>query len=112
MNAIEIALKFQVLDRKTGLAGMLGQILREWLEKSIPDMDEMPENALVNLHIALTPLLGPPKTVSNFKDKNDLINAIMASCHVPVFLDGAAYTSYKNEPVIDGSFWVSSLKML
>lgn len=35
----------------------------------------------------------------------DVIKACMASCHVPLFLDGRPFTEYRGEQVMDGSFW-------
>jgi predicted patatin/cPLA2 family phospholipase len=78
-------------------------LLRKWLDIVIPDSVRTED--LQDLHIAITPTFKSPKLVSNFEDKNDLIDAIMASCHVPVFLDGRPFTEYKGEQVLDGSFW-------
>lgn len=104
--AIKLAMDSGVMKRKTGLAGVLGLLVRQWLEEVIPDDVDM--NRFKNLQIALTPMVGSnmtPKLVSNFIDKDDLINAILASCHIPVFLDGKPYTNYRGEQVMDGSFW-------
>jgi len=60
---------------------------------------------LANLYIALTPLTKSPKLVKDFKDKKDLIDCCMASCHLPVLLDGSVLTNYRGEGVMDGSFW-------
>lgn len=102
-RAINIANEWGVYDRKTGLAGVWGSMLRQWLEDAIPKSVKGAD--LDNLHIALTPTFRPPKVTSEILGRSDLIDAIMASCHVPVFLDGRPFTEYKGESVIDGSFW-------
>jgi hypothetical protein len=73
------------------------------LTTSIPD--DVTADMLKNLEIAVTPTFTKPKLVRGFQNKTELIEAIMASCHVPVFLNGMPYTTYRGERVIDGSFW-------
>jgi predicted acylesterase/phospholipase RssA len=135
--AITIAEKWDLYNPKresgSGLQGIWGSMLLEFLELALPDTLN-PSTDLANLQIALTPLRkirtgihnnnnnnnnnnnkdftyievplpGSPKLVSNFEDKSDLISAIMASCHIPMFLDGLPTASYKSENVVDGSLW-------
>ena len=101
--ALEIGKKAGVYERKTGLAGIWGSLLKEWLEEIIPD--DVTEEMFSNLQIAVTPSIKTPKLISCFKGKADIIEACMASCHVPLFLDGRATTTFRGEKVIDGSFW-------
>jgi len=60
-----------------------------------------------NMQISVTPVLPFRKTtlITNFYNRADVIDACLASCHIPFFLDGNAYTMYRNEPVVDGSFF-------
>jgi predicted acylesterase/phospholipase RssA len=101
--AKEIAISNRLYDRKIGLAGIFGGILRNWFETVLPSDYNKEKTKL--LKVALTPLSSSPKLVYNFETRNDLIEACLASCHVPVFLDGKLFTVYRNEPVFDGSFW-------
>ena len=57
------------------------------------------------LSILLTPLstLGKHR-VSRFVDRNDLIQANIASIHLPFFLDGRFASTYRGSLYIDGSF--------
>jgi hypothetical protein len=42
--------------------------------------------------------------ISDFKDKKDLINACMASSHIPWLLDWKATRMCRGRPCVDGSF--------
>jgi hypothetical protein len=92
-------------DKPTGLAFVWGAIVREWLNEIVPDIIDYKK--LANLHLTATPanLFLPPTLLNNFESKKELIDACMASCHVPFFLDGKPVAKYRNEPYIDGSFW-------
>lgn len=107
-TALELAIDYGVYSKQLGLAGIWGNILREWLDINIPQ--EISQAQLSRLNIALTPPFSKSKLVSGFASRQDLIDACMASCHVPVFLDGRPLTIYRGEPAIDGSFWYFVLK--
>jgi hypothetical protein len=42
--------------------------------------------------------------INDFKDKKDLINACMASAHVPFFLDFKLARNCRGRQCVDGSF--------
>jgi len=92
-------------DKPTGLAFVWGAIVREWLNEIIPQDADVKN--IRNLHLTATPVnfFKPPTLLNNFGDKKELIDACMASCHVPFFLDGKAVSRYRNRSFIDGSFW-------
>lgn len=103
LTALRIATKANIFERKGGMVGILGSMIREWLEEVVPD-DITPEQ-LSQLYISLTPIGKKSYLVSDFTGKDDVINACLASCHVPIFLDGRVVTEYKGDQVLDGSFW-------
>jgi len=111
-EAVKIALtqgkSSGVYDSPTGLAGELGNLLYTWLDRVLPDDLDMAK--LRNLQVAITPTIRSPKLVNNFTSKRDLVDACLASCHVPVFLDGRPTTMFRGEAVIDGSFWYFATK--
>lgn len=45
-----------------------------------------------------------PLQVNRFDSKEDLIESVMASAHVPFFLDGRPFLQYRDEACWDGSF--------
>lgn len=102
-EALLLAYDQGVFDRKAGLVGILGNLVYQWLDKMIPD--EVSPQDLANLYISLTPLTRPPYLVSNFSGKVDVIDACMASCHLPIIMDGKPTNNYRGDIVLDGSFW-------
>jgi Patatin-like phospholipase len=102
-SALRIGSESKVYERKGGLAGVWGTLLVAWLNEVIPD--DVNADTFKRLQIAVTPYLKSPKLVSGFQTKAEVIDACMASCHVPVFLDGRPTTSFRGEQVLDGSFW-------
>ena len=102
-SALRIGSDAKIYERKGGLAGIWGSLLSTWLNEIIPD--DVSEDTFQRLQIAVTPSLKTPKLVSGFSSKSDVIDACMASCHVPVFLDGRPTTTFRGEQVLDGSFW-------
>lgn len=103
--AIELADQAKLYERKAELALVWGPLIREWLHKVLPDNIE--QGKCRELHVTITPAfpIKHPKLVSDFHSKEDVIEAVMASIHVPVFLDGKPWTRYRDEIVLDGSFW-------
>lgn len=94
------------LDKsKSGLRGVWGGLVREFLEDMLPQQIDKKE--LARIHVVVTPrqILEGRKLLSNFQDKEDLIAAIMASVHIPLFMDGKMWSEYKGKKYIDGSFW-------
>lgn len=102
--ALAIGERAGVYERKNGLAGIWGSLVKEWLEEILPD--DVTEDMYSNLQIAVTPAsINTHKLISGFKGKADIIEACLASCHVPLFLDGRPTTNFRGENVLDGSFW-------
>lgn len=74
-----------------------------WLNELIPD--NISSLQIQNLHILITPILSPlnPIIISNIKNKEEMINACMASVHLPYFMNGNLTMKYNNQHFIDGS---------
>jgi hypothetical protein len=106
-RAIDISIEQRVADRKAGLVGILGSLVETWLNDIIPE--NISTSTSTQLHVAVTPVLKyaslSPYCVSGFQSKSDLVSALMASCHVPMFMDGKPSIQYRGDQVIDGSFW-------
>lgn len=105
--ARELSVKHSIYARKS-LNGVLGNVLREWIEIVLPQ--KLSPRTFQDFHIALTPaklnvIPRSPRLVSCFSNRQELVECLMASCHIPLLLDGDMVTSYKNESFIDGSFW-------
>eukprot|EP01031_Cornospumella_fuschlensis_P030008 gene30008-36243_t len=92
-------------NSQLGLAGVWGPMVRDFLNDLIPL--NLTHSELSRINICITPrsLIRGTKVVSNFSDKADLVDAVMASVHIPVFMDGRLWSNYQGKKYIDGSFW-------
>ena len=105
--AIRIGHENHVWDnnKATLASGVFGPMVNQFLHEIIPD--DIPQDALSRINVLVTPrlVLKGPLLLSRFSNKADLISAIMASVHIPMFMDGKPWTSYRGRKYIDGSFW-------
>lgn len=102
-TAIDLAVQNKVFETKTGLAGIWAGLIRQWLDALIPQDISM-EKVNRQLKIAVTTVKPFNKLlVDRFSDRTDMIDTCLASCHVPFFLDGNAFTIFRGTPTVDGS---------
>lgn len=85
-TAYQLSLEHQIWERPLGLAGVWGDIIERWLDHLLPDDAAERCRGRVELVVTVLPF-GNQITISDFKDKKDLINVCMASSHVPLLLD-------------------------
>jgi hypothetical protein len=85
-----------------GTPGRLGPGLRALLEKHLPPDAHL--RCRGNTHVAVTKVVPVwrPEVVSDFESRADLIEALMASAHIPLYLDGRWATRFRGKLVIDG----------
>jgi hypothetical protein len=116
--AIYQAKRDHLFDKPSGLLGIWGNLVREWLNFLVSDdlfTDYKNDKNRSNLYIAVTPF-SMRQTIYNgrhpiylsddsFETKSELIDACMTSVHIPLFMDGKLYAKYKGTRYIDGSFW-------
>jgi len=99
-------------DRKLGLLGIWGGLVRRWLQEILPDTAH--EISGGRLKLVVTDVVGRRQVyLQNFETKDDLINSCMASIHIPFFLDFGPFSFYKGRAYVDGSlsdflFWENS----
>lgn len=89
--------------REGGTRGRLGGVLRDFLE------EHLPADAAVavrdRVHVAVTPVAAArPRSVlvSDFASRDDLIAALLTSCHIPFWMDGTAARAFRGAPHLDG----------
>lgn len=103
--AAEVALRILkdngVWERKLGLCGIWGSIVRQWLDEVLPV--DAAEVCSGKVHIAILRLPFRKEYVSEFHSKEDLINACLASAHIPWLMDGKAFAMFRGWPCVDGS---------
>ncbi|GFR41882.1 hypothetical protein Agub_g2390 [Astrephomene gubernaculifera] len=74
--------------RRFGLVGILGDITRTWLDNCLPS-DAGPRMSRGRTTVLLTrlPLL-TTHHITAFESKQDVLDVVMASAHLPLLLDG------------------------
>eukprot|EP00891_Asterochloris_glomerata_P007605 jgi/Astpho2/7605/Aster-x0325 len=101
-RAYELAQEAKIWDRKLGLAGIWGKLVREWLDDILPC--NAAEICRTRLRLVVTQLPSiAPVAVQDFASRQELIDATMASVHVPFFLDGRPAVRFRGKLCIDGS---------
>lgn len=104
--ALDKAREAQIWDRKLGLYGIWGPIIDEWLDELLPENDQLVLDAVndkVSLLVTEVPSFKITK-LSQFYSKQDVIDACLASVHIPLFMDKKWTAEFRNAPHIDGSF--------
>lgn len=87
-------------------AQVWGGIVRSWLDEILPD--DAAERCSGRVHISILQLMPPErKHVSWFCSKADLIEACLASSHLPWVMDGRACFHFRGSPCVDGSILAS-----
>ncbi|KHN26692.1 Patatin-like phospholipase domain-containing protein 3 [Glycine soja] len=88
--------------RNQGTAFRLGAVLRDILDKFLPDDVHIRSNGRVR--VAVTQLLWRPRglLVDQFDSKEDLINAVFTSSFIPGYLAPRPATMFRNRLCIDG----------
>ena len=88
--------------RRNGSRGRLGPVLEDFLRGHLPS--DAHTRCQGRAFVAVTRALPyiRPKLVSQFADREDLIRALMTSCHIPYWLDGRAFTDFRGELHLDG----------
>ena len=110
-KAADIAIQ-QVEDRRlftnpTGLAFVWSDLISEWLDALIPPDDSISLSRLARVSVAATPVSLPPQVclLTGFSSRQDAMEACLASCHIPFFLDGRGWRLFRGEKFLDGSLW-------
>lgn len=107
--AFKISLDCKLWDNPTGLAGVWGPLVRQWLELLLPE--DAGERCSSRLHLQLLELPSishreawfQHRVVSRFKDKAEVLECCMASVHIPFFMDTRPWTRFQGRRCIDGS---------
>ena len=85
-----------------GLYGIWGGVIRQWLDELLPADAAQQCDGRVELLVTALPNLSV-LAVSDFADRDALIDANLASVHVPFFLDGRAAARFRGCACVDGS---------
>jgi hypothetical protein len=84
-----------------------GQLIEMWLHQMLPSDCHITCSGRVNISITTITMSFLPLhriVVNTFSSKQDLIDACMASCHIPFFIDGNFSRTFHGHMCVDGSF--------
>lgn len=97
-----------IFCRPLGLYGVWGSMIREWLERLLPE--DAAQKCSGRVEVAMTALPSLKQTTaSHFTSKEDVLEACLASAYVPFFLDGKLATSYRGTAAEHNQCGASSL---
>eukprot|EP00879_Flechtneria_rotunda_P000290 GHRR01000380.1.p1 GENE.GHRR01000380.1~~GHRR01000380.1.p1 ORF type:complete len:616 (+),score=201.49 GHRR01000380.1:254-2101(+) len=87
---------------KNGTRYRLGPLLKDFLQQYLPP--DAHEQCSGNTHVAVTRLLPywRTKIISKFESRDDLIQALLTSCHIPWYVDGRWMTKFRGHYCVDG----------
>lgn len=103
-TALECALrlcdKLKVWDRWLKFMGIWGDMVVQWLEQLLPN--NAAELCSHKVHILISQILKPKKVVSTFATKQELIECLLASTHIPFFMDYKPFRWFQGWWCYDG----------
>ncbi|KAF5830417.1 acyl transferase/acyl hydrolase/lysophospholipase [Dunaliella salina] len=102
--ATHAMLRFADDCRKHGTLRRVSSLLRSFLHELLPEDAHKRCEGLV--HVGLTRVfpVWTPETVSKWNSKDDLVECLVASCHVPVYANGDFMTSFRGRWYMDGGW--------
>jgi len=94
--------EFAAECRSHGTRYRLSGLLKDFLHTYLPDDAHLRCEGVC--HVALTRLFPylQPESVSQFHSKDDLVEALLASCHIPVYASGSWVTKFRGRYYVDG----------
>jgi len=108
-RAFELSHMFDLSTRTFGVIGIWGYIVRIWLDEILPNDCANICSGKCTIFLQSIPPTRPfpfpfsqPTPISAFQSKADIIDAIMASCHLPILLDLAPFAQFRNKWYVDG----------
>mmetsp|Transcript_32555 Transcript_32555/g.71865 ORF Transcript_32555/g.71865 Transcript_32555/m.71865 type:complete len:359 (+) Transcript_32555:60-1136(+) len=89
---------------KNGVFRRLSASVKQQLQSILPESAHLMCNDVVHIGITKVKPYGAlhSKTVSRFSSRDDLISALLASCHIPVLSTGSFTTRFRGRRVLDG----------
>ena len=103
-RAYDICVEQDIFNRPGGLQGVWGPILRQWLDDLLPENAHERCEGRVKIIATRMPRM-KLCYLEEFQTRDDLIDSLLASVHIPFFLDGNGSFKYKGEAFIDGSIF-------
>lgn len=103
-TALECALRLcdevKVWERWLKFMGIWGSMVEQWLDQLLPD--NAAELCTNKVHILISQVLKPKKVVSTFATKQELIECLLTSTHIPFFMDYSPFRWFQGWWCYDG----------
>ena len=99
-----LSLQRGIFDRPAGLAGVWGGVVRDWLDELLPRDAAARCAGRLKLVVTAVPSLRL-RALDCFQTRAELIDACLASAHVPFFLDGRGTARFREGLFVDGSLY-------
>jgi len=101
-EAIDAAIKIHVENDIDMLLYVWGSLVRSWIDALLPeDAADKCTNGRVKIAVTQMPWFRR-RYITHFHTKSDVVEAAMASAHVPFVMDGKFATKYHGRWYIDG----------
>lgn len=109
--ALDLSHRARVFERPFGLAGVWGGLVRRWLDRLLPH--DAHARCDGRVHISLLEVLPwRRRLVSDFSSRESLIDTVMASAHVPCFMDGWPVIRHRGRFCIDAGVAAAHAQLL
>eukprot|EP00197_Chlamydomonas_leiostraca_P004486 CAMPEP_0202860012 /NCGR_PEP_ID=MMETSP1391-20130828/1896_1 /ASSEMBLY_ACC=CAM_ASM_000867 /TAXON_ID=1034604 /ORGANISM="Chlamydomonas leiostraca, Strain SAG 11-49" /LENGTH=525 /DNA_ID=CAMNT_0049539131 /DNA_START=249 /DNA_END=1826 /DNA_ORIENTATION=+ len=101
-KATQALFAFAADCRSNGTRGRLGGLLRDFLHAYLPP--DAHERCRDLTYVAVTRVfpVWQPEAVHRFRDKDDLVSALITSCHIPFYANGEWMTRFRGRYYMDG----------
>ncbi|KAK3260057.1 hypothetical protein CYMTET_30972 [Cymbomonas tetramitiformis] len=104
--AYSLAVDNEVFTRPRGLSYVWGNLVRRWLDALLPEnAAELCTQRCQLVTLSVPRLVHTP--TNQFASREAVIEACLASVHIPYFMDGSPARVLHNQTVIDGSIFLS-----
>lgn len=104
--AFGLARRAGVFRNPLGLFGKWGRLVDMWLQSLLPD--DAAARCDGRCHVLVTRLarFPEPEAIQHYKSRESVVDALMASTHIPYFMDGRLASSRLDVPAADGGLLV------
>eukprot|EP00892_Ulva_mutabilis_P006036 jgi/Ulvmu1/3804/UM018_0014.1 len=104
-SLMEATLELAAALRKSGTYANLGPTLKPILHRHLPE--DAHEACNDSTFVAITNISVRPSAslVSRFHSKEDLIDALLTSCHIPIYFNGNLTTTFRGGRAMDGGIF-------
>lgn len=94
--------KHRPTERWFGVFGIWSTMLEEWLDELLPMNAH--EICTDKVHVIISRFIGPWMSVSSFESRRDLIECLLTSSHVPLYMNYMPFRKFRGHWCYDGDF--------